>query len=60
MGVDLNRNFPDQFGQEENSIQAETQALMDWIKSEPFVLSANLHGGSVVARSVSRNCCKNS
>ena len=47
---DLNRNFPDQFDPNSgNDIQPETQALIDWIENTKFVLSANLHGGSVVA-----------
>lgn len=48
---DLNRNFPDQFvpGSENYEVQPETQILMNWIRTKPFVLSANLHGGSVVA-----------
>lgn len=49
-GVDLNRNFPDQFDPNSGkNIQPETKALIDWIEHTKFVLSANLHGGSVVA-----------
>lgn len=58
-GIDLNRNFPDQFDDinpNENYLeyllegrQKETMAIMTWISSQPFVLSGNLHGGAVVA-----------
>lgn len=49
--MDLNRNFPDRFGPtgENNDIQPEVRAIMNWSHEYPFVLGANLHGGSLVA-----------
>nr|XP_012140788.1 PREDICTED: carboxypeptidase D-like [Megachile rotundata] len=50
-GIDLNRNFPDQYETNEYNAkqEPETKAVMQWITSIPFVLSANLHGGALVA-----------
>ncbi|XP_001943589.2 carboxypeptidase D isoform X2 [Acyrthosiphon pisum] len=46
---DLNRNFPDVFNPHTVPLQPETKAMMEWLKSVPFVMSLGLHGGALVA-----------
>ena len=51
-GVDLNRDFPDQFNDPLNTLdgrQPETRAVMEWSWEHNFTLSANMHSGALVA-----------
>lgn len=52
-GIDLNRNFPDRFGQSTvhstGEREAETLAIIAWVQQYSFVLSANIHNGALVA-----------
>ena len=50
-GVDLNRDFPDQFDDPNNTVngrEPETRAVMEWSAEHNFVLSANMHSGALV------------
>lgn len=46
---DLNRNFPELFECNDQVIQPETQAVIGWLQNNDFILSANFHGGAMVA-----------
>ncbi|MGE3608203.1 MAG: M14 family zinc carboxypeptidase [Bacteriovoracaceae bacterium] len=51
-GVDLNRNFPDMTRERQSSAKGreiETQSVMNFQASRQFALSANFHGGTIVA-----------
>ncbi len=47
----MNRNFPDYFSPDRDHDwrEPETLAVMDWLQQYPFILSANLHDGSLLA-----------
>jgi carboxypeptidase M len=46
---DLNMNFPDKFVCNRKPIQPETKAIIDWLETNTFVLSAKFQTGFIVA-----------
>ena len=48
LGYDLNRNFPDNAATEPHPQQKEVTNVVNWIQKTNFLLSANLHGGTLV------------
>jgi hypothetical protein len=44
-GVDLNRNYPNPVVNPLNEMQAETSAMIQFVDTMGFVMSANMHGG---------------
>ena len=49
--IDLNRDFPDQFRNDDNTLdnrQPETQAIMKWYQEKNIYLSLNMHSGAIV------------
>lgn len=48
-GVDLNRNFPDRFLGQRPIQEPEVKNVIQWSLANNFLLSANLHGGDLVA-----------
>jgi len=48
-GVDLNRDFPDQYrAPNKANFQPETAAIMNFSSQHNFIVSVNFHGGAVV------------
>ena len=47
--LDLNRNFYDQYFKGVPTVAHEARLYIEWVKSNRFVLSLNLHGGPLVA-----------
>ncbi len=51
-GVDLNRSFPERIYDQTNTTsgkQPEVAAMINWNNERKFVMSANFHGGAIVA-----------